>query len=75
VPCFVVFQVPTCRWVAPGPFPAHAVAEAAWLPDDDSDQDRPRQVVAAAPGMAAARLAFRAFNLPGYRATAPSQER
>ncbi len=66
MPFFVVFQAPTGRWVARGPFPTRAAAEAGQPLDTDPEQPTPRQIVEAAHGMAAAQIVFRALNVPGY---------
>jgi hypothetical protein len=69
VPFFIVFQVPTGRWVVRGPFATRAAAEAGQPPTDDPGH--PLQIVEAAHGMAAASIVFRSLNVPGYRQWPP----
>jgi hypothetical protein len=67
VPYFVVFQAPTGRWVARGPFPTRAAAEAGRPRTDDIGSSDAVEIVEASHGVAAAHAVFKKLHLPGYR--------
>ena len=67
MPYFVVFRAANGRWVARGPFPTEAAAEAGRPESTDSDDPIPTQIVEATHGMEAAHIVFRTLDLPGYR--------
>jgi hypothetical protein len=71
MPFFIVFQRASGRWVARGPFPDYASAEAARPLSEETGLTIPAEIVEAAHGIAAAHRVFRARGLPGYSALPP----